>query len=190
MTTKRSEPGDGLAFFRDNILRLLKHGKRSILVLDLKTRPNSIPWPPLIFATACISGFVLERVAPTGAILPRWIVLGGRLAIALGLGLDLWAMATMMLARTNILPNRAAGRLVTYGPFAISRNPIYLGNTTLMLGIGLAWSALWFLPLAICVAALVERLAIRREEAHLALLFGPEWAAYAAATPRWIKWPF
>jgi protein-S-isoprenylcysteine O-methyltransferase Ste14 len=161
-----------------------------ILALDLKTRPNTIPWPPLIFATACVLGFVLQHIAPIGVVLPRAIVLGGGVAIALGLGLDLWAMATMMLARTNILPNRAAGRLVTQGPFAISRNPIYLGNTTLMLGIGLAWNALWFLPLALCGAALVEMLAIRREEAHLALLFGVEWAAYAAKTPRWLKWPF
>jgi protein-S-isoprenylcysteine O-methyltransferase Ste14 len=160
------------------------------LVLDLKTRPNTIPWPPLIFATACVFGLVMERFVPTGVILPRWFVLGGRCIIALGLGLDLWAMATMMLAGANILPNRPAGRLVTNGPFALSRNPIYLGNTTLMLGIGLAWNAFWFLPLAFCAAALVEMLAIRREEAHLALLFGPEWAAYAAKTPRWLKWLF
>jgi protein-S-isoprenylcysteine O-methyltransferase Ste14 len=134
-------------------------------------------------------GFVLEHVAPTGVLLPRVFVLGGGVALALGLGLDLWAMATMMLAHTNILPNRAAGRLVTRGPFAISRNPIYLGNTTLMLGIGLAFHALWLLPLAICAAALVERLAIRREETHLALLFGPEWTAYAKTTARWLTWP-
>ena len=155
------------------------------MILDLKTRPNSIPWPPLIFAMACLFGFLLER----NAVFPRWLIFGGRAVIALGLGLDLWAMATMALAHTNILPNRAAGRLVTNGPFAFSRNPIYLGNTTLMLGIGLAWSALWFLPLAFCAAALVERLAIRREEAHLALLFGTEWAAYAAKTGRWLKSP-
>ena len=160
------------------------------MALDLKTRPNTIPWPPLIVVTSCVLGLVLERFVPTGFIFPRWIVLGGRFIIALGLGLDLWAMATMMRAGANILPNRAAGRLVTNGPFAISRNPIYLGNTTLMLGIGLAWNAWWFLPLAICAAALVEMLAIKREEAHLGLLFGPEWAAYAAKTPRWLKWPF
>jgi protein-S-isoprenylcysteine O-methyltransferase Ste14 len=161
-----------------------------ILAVDLKTRPNIIPWPPLIFAMACVSGFVLHHIAPIDVLLPRVIVLGGGVVIALGLGLDVWAMATMMQARTNILPNRAAGRLVTRGPFAISRNPIYLGNTVLMFGIGLAFNVLWFLPLAICAAALVERLAIRREETHLAFLFGPEWVAYAKTTARWLKWPF
>jgi protein-S-isoprenylcysteine O-methyltransferase Ste14 len=56
----------------------------------------------------------------------------------------------------------------------------YLGNTLLMLGIGLAWGALWFLPPALGAAALVEKLAILREEAHLAMRFGREWETYAA----------
>jgi len=159
------------------------------LAFDLKLRPNAIPWPPLIYAIACVCGVLLERFVPTGVLLPRWLVLGGRALMALGLGLDFWAMATMFLARTNIFPHRAARRLVTTGPFAFTRNPIYLGNTVLMLGIGLAWDALWFLPLAFSAAFLVERLAIRREEAHLDLRFGPEWASYATKSPRWLKWP-
>ncbi len=158
------------------------------MAFDLKLRPNSIPWPPLIYAVAGLCGVLLERFVPTGALLPQWLQIAGGAVMALGLGLDFWAMTTMLLARTNILPNRGAGRLVTSGPFAVTRNPIYLGNTALMLGIGLAWGALWFLPLAFCAAFLVEKLAIRREEAHLAIRFGPEWATYAAATPRWLKW--
>ncbi|MDX1717154.1 MAG: methyltransferase, partial [Anderseniella sp.] len=43
-------------------------------------------------------------------------------------------MWTMFSARTNILPHRAADRLVTHGPFALTRNPIYVGNTIAMLG--------------------------------------------------------
>jgi len=158
------------------------------LAFDLKSRPNAIPWPPLIYTVACLCGVLLERSVPTGVLLPRWLVIAGRALMALGLGLDFWAMATMMLARTNILPNRTAGHLVTSGPFAFTRNPIYLGNTLLMLGIGLAWGAPWFLPLGFVAAFLVEKLAIRREEAHLAIRFGPEWASYSATTPRWLKW--
>ena len=35
------------------------------------------------------------------------------------------------------MPNRAADHLVTKGPFSFTRNPIYLGNTMLMIGIGI-----------------------------------------------------
>ena len=156
------------------------------MALDLRARPNSLPWPPIILAAALALGFALERVAPWGALLPGWAASVGYAIAALGLALDVWAMATMTRARTNILPNQAADRLVTSGPFAFSRNPIYLGNTLLTFGVGLAARAPWLLPLAFVAALLVERLAIRREEAHLDAKFGPAWKAYAAATPRWL----
>jgi protein-S-isoprenylcysteine O-methyltransferase Ste14 len=135
---------------------------------------------------ALILGFALEHIAPSGQTLPGWLVNAGRALVAAGIALDLWAMGAMTSARTNIMPNRGAENLVTSGPFAFSRNPIYLGNTIVTVGIGLGLNALWFLPLAAVAAALVQRLAILREEAHLAARFGPEWTAYAAKTPRWL----
>jgi protein-S-isoprenylcysteine O-methyltransferase Ste14 len=153
---------------------------------DLHARPNALPWPPVIFAVAWLLGFVLQQLAPTDDLLPGWTLIVGRAVAASGIALDLWAMASLTSARTNIMPNRAAKRLVTWGPFAFTRNPIYLANTVLTIGIGLGLSALWFLPLAFFAAMLVDRLAIRREEAHLAARFGADWTAYAAATPRWL----
>jgi protein-S-isoprenylcysteine O-methyltransferase Ste14 len=85
----------------------------------------------------------------------------------------------------NILPHRAATALVTSGPFALSRNPIYLGNTIAMAGAGLAFANPWFLPAALLAAVAVTRLAIRREEAHLAARFGAAWDAYSQRTARW-----
>jgi len=160
------------------------------MAIDFAKRPNWIPWPPLLLVAAAGAGYGLQRVAPTAGLVPEGLMRFGEAVLALGLAFDFWAMGVMVVARTNILPNFGAGRLVTHGPFAFTRNPIYLGNTLLLMGIGLAFSALWFLPLAVIMAVLVDRLAIRREEQHLALRFGAEWAAYAAAVPRWFKWPF
>jgi protein-S-isoprenylcysteine O-methyltransferase Ste14 len=112
-------------------------------------------------------------------------LVGGALLLA-GFGFDLWAIATMRRANTNVMPNRAADLLVTWGPFRFSRNPIYLGNTLLLLGIGLAIGNIWFVIFAFAVAASVDRLAIRREEQHLAARFGDAWTDYAAKTPRWL----
>ncbi|MCI4680678.1 isoprenylcysteine carboxylmethyltransferase family protein [Rhodoblastus acidophilus] len=160
------------------------------MAIDFNTRPNWIPWPPILLIAAGGAAYLLQRGFPTSGLLPDWLMSFGEAVLALGLAFDFWAMGVMFLARTNILPNRGAGRLVTRGPFTLTRNPIYLGNTLLLIGIGLAFSALWFLPLALLAAFLVDRLAIRREEAHLALRFGAEWEAYAAKTPRWLRLPF
>lgn len=159
------------------------------MALDLKSRPNRIPWPPLIVVGAAALAFLAQRAYPVGLGLgsgARWL---GWALIALGVGLDLWALATLSRARVNILPHRAAGGLVTSGPFAFTRNPIYLGNTVVLVGVGGAANSLWFVVAALLAAKLIEVLAIRREETHLALRFGSRWVDYAARTPRWLGLP-
>jgi protein-S-isoprenylcysteine O-methyltransferase Ste14 len=148
--------------------------------------PNVVPWPPIIVLLAVVASMAMSRLWPLASI--EWgglTVLGAALIVA-GLGLDLSAIMTMRRANTNIMPNRAADLLVTTGPFRFSRNPIYLGNTVLLLGIGLTLGNYWFDVFALVAAWLVDQLAIRREERHLSSRFGAAWDDYASRTPRWL----
>jgi protein-S-isoprenylcysteine O-methyltransferase Ste14 len=100
--------------------------------------PNRIPWPPILFVSAIVAALALGAAQPG----PDWMrrplptALGWAVLLG-GIGLDLAAMAAMKHQRANILPHRAATALVTTGPFAWSRNPIYLGNVIAMSGAGL-----------------------------------------------------
>jgi len=150
-------------------------------------RLSRIPWPPLVYIAATVAGLLLGELLPVAWWPTDWRVHSlGLLAIATGVGIDLWAMGTMAYRHANILPNRPATALVTTGPFRWSRNPIYLGNTILVSGFAFAFANPWFIPCALAAAFAVRRLAIGREEAHLAALFGVEWDAYAARTNRWL----
>ncbi len=153
---------------------------------DAVPPPNRVPWPPLIVLAAAGTAFGLGIILPMPDWLyhPLWSVPGWAL-MATGLGLDLAAIRTMRRHRANILPHRAATALVTTGPFAWSRNPIYLGNTLLLAGAAFAFHNPWFLPAALAAALAVTPLAIRREEAHLARVFGSEWESYRRRTARW-----
>lgn len=153
---------------------------------DFAARPNRIPWPPLIFVAAALGAVGLGYVVPAGLGAPWWLRWAGVGVMLGGIGLDLAASFAMWRGRANILPHRAATALVTGGPFAISRNPIYLGNTTILLGAGLAFDTLWPIMAAGLAAGAVTRLAILREEAHLAAKFGAAWTDYAGRVPRWI----
>ncbi|HEY0330928.1 MAG TPA: isoprenylcysteine carboxylmethyltransferase family protein [Rhodopseudomonas sp.] len=149
-------------------------------------RPNVLPWPPMLLAGAAVASILLGGALPLPALHEDWTAWLGGAVVLIGIALDVWAIVTMRRADTNILPNRAADLLVTWGPFRYSRNPIYLANTILLIGIGVAVGNYWFILSALVSALLVDRLAIRREEHHLAAKFGADWIDYSQQTPRWL----
>lgn len=151
-------------------------------------RPNAVPWPPILYVCAVVAAALLYLVHPVT--FPNWAKpLAALLGVAIltaGIILDVNAIRTLNRARTTVMPHRASSALVTDGPYRFTRNPIYLGNTTALVGLALVFDVPWFLLTAPIAALAVDRLAIRREEAHLAARFGEEWRAYAARVPRWL----
>lgn len=154
-------------------------------------RPNRIPWPPLLYGAAILAAIGAQFVLPLGlGWIPRpfsdilfaigWLVIAGALA------LDFAAMAAMRKAQTTILPHKRSDHLVSSGPFGITRNPIYLGNTMLMIGVGLVSGIAWFIVLAFVAAFATQKLAIEREEAHLTHRFGKPYRDYMKKVRRWI----
>jgi len=151
-------------------------------------RPSRIPWPPLLLVAAAVAGWLLGRAFP----LP-WPGLDDRAARLVGLGIGLaglaligWAAATLARARTTIRPDAGATALVTHGPFARYRNPIYVGDAMILLGLAELTKNVWIAVLVIPFAILVTRLAILPEEAHLEARFGDAFRDYKARTRRWI----
>lgn len=156
---------------------------------DFSARPNTVPWPPIIYLTVALAALGLGAAwplvsPPANAV--HWLRFAAAAIAAAGIAVDVAAMLAMRRARTNILPHRGADRLVTDGVFAFTRNPIYVGNTLLLAGVGLALPSGWMVAGAWLAALLVDRLAIRREERHLSARFGPAYADYVARVPRWI----
>ena len=85
--------------------------------------------------------------------------------------------------------SRKVGRLVTYGAFAWSRNPLYNGNFLIWVGFAVISGVNWFIPVAIIVFAIEYSLIVRHEEGVLETIFGEEYLAYKRSTPRWIPRP-
>ena len=149
--------------------------------------PNTIPWPPLIYAAAILTAIALAWMIPLGGELPGWFRYVGVIILLVGLALDCSAMIAMRRNHANILPHRAATVLVTSWPFSISRNPIYLGNTLALIGAAFACDNPWLVALSAVTIPVVTILAIQREGAHLAELFGETWRDYATHVPRWVR---
>ena len=156
---------------------------------DLADRPNTIPWPPILFAGAALIALGLQALLPLpwpGGVWRAVLAMAGLFLAAAGLALDLATMLAFRHHQTTVLPHRGATRLITDGPFRFSRNPIYVGNTLLVAGAGLVFGIAWLIPAGFAGAFATRKLAIEREEQHLARRFGKDWTDYAARTPRWL----
>ena len=152
-------------------------------------RPSSFPWPPVIYAAALVGGWLLHLALPLpwiGGMAGEILFALGVLLIGGGLAVDLSAMRQLAKAKTTVLPHRRADHLVTSGVYAVSRNPIYLGNTLLVVGAGLISGIAWYLPLALAAAFVTTVLAIQPEEHHLERHFGKAFRDYKKRVNRWI----
>ena len=145
-------------------------------------RWDNVPVPEAHVAALVVAG--LARI-----VLPVRLPIGRRVAhlvgwpmIVAGIGLAAWGVTSASAAGVGV--DRPA-RLVTTGAFAISRNPMYLGWSTGVAGFGLAARSPWVLGAAVVAARHTHR-EILQEEATLSRDFGPEFEAYAAATPRYL----
>jgi len=142
--------------------------------------------PPLIFLAALLLGFILQALLPAPSLAPALqLALGVPLLIAGGV-LAATFVRAFRRAGTPIAPSHPARRLVTCGPYRISRNPGYLGMTLTCAGIAFVSDALWLLaPLAVAVLV-VDHGVIAREERHLVATFGDEYRRYRATVRRWV----
>jgi protein-S-isoprenylcysteine O-methyltransferase Ste14 len=155
---------------------------------DIGTRPNRLPWPPLIYLAAVAASIVLWIVYPLpwiGEPLAGILFAVGCVLVVAVVALEYSAMRTLAAAKTTIRPDKTSEHLVTSGPYSFTRNPIYLGNTLLMIAIGLIAGIAWFLFLSLVAAFVTQKVSIEREEQHLEIRFGKKYRDYAKRVRRW-----
>jgi len=93
--------------------------------------------------------------------------------VAIGLWLRAWSAGTI----------HKDEDLTTTGPYAYTRNPLYLGSFLIGLGVSTAGGH-WIWPLAFLLFyAVVYSRAMAGEASHLAELFPARYAEYALAVP-------
>jgi protein-S-isoprenylcysteine O-methyltransferase Ste14 len=105
---------------------------------------------------------------------------------AAGVALLAWGITTLRRHGTTVLPDVGATTLVTDGPYWRYRNPIYLADAMILLGIAELTKNVWFVAAAAAFAALVTWLAILPEERHLERRFGKAYLDYKATSRRWV----
>ena len=142
-----------------------------------------LSYQPLI-VLGCIAIQVLLKI-----IVPLEVNLSlllGLVLLILSLGVITYAFKELNNNETTYIPDGDPEKLVTSGPFSISRNPIYLGMAGTLLAIAFLMQSLSALLIPILFISIIQNTWIPHEEKKLAEVFGEEWKIYSAKTKQWL----
>lgn len=131
--------------------------------------------PPLVFALICFS-YETEADAliwPLGASI-----------FLLGWALRIWAQEHLHYRL------KGATHLTTTGPYSLTRNPIYVGNTLICLGATVISELIWFVPVTLFWCVGLYSIVVRYEEACLLDDHRELYREYVLQVPRWFPRTF
>ena len=108
---------------------------------------------------------------------PRWILIGAALA---AIGLLIRGASSGHLRKDR--------ELATAGPYAYTRNPLYLGSAFLAAGFAIAGGSWWAGLLVVAYFGIFYYAVMRNEEQDLHRQFGEAFDAYAVRVPLFFPW--
>jgi len=121
-----------------------------------------------------------------------WNLLGLILVVAGTAGL-IWVFS-VLLAQVFKLPEPVelegtGSVLLTHGPFALSRNPMFLAGLSVWLGWALFFGSVVVLIVSVVLWTVTHVFTVPREERALEARFGEAYRVYKERVPRWLGLP-
>jgi protein-S-isoprenylcysteine O-methyltransferase Ste14 len=147
---------------------------------------RSLILPPAAFLMSAALMVVLHLSMPIVHLVPQpanWL---GLTLVATGLAISYWHTALFQRVGTNVDTFLEPGTLTTEGLFSRTRNPMYLGMLTALLGVEIVLGSLSPLVALFGFFGLAQLWYIPFEERAMARKFGDQYAEYRRAVRRWL----
>ncbi len=104
--------------------------------------------------------------------------------IFIGFLIRLWS--TKYIGRRTPSMKKKGKTLVNMGPYAIVRNPLYIGNILIATGLSVLSKLIWLTPFVILYFFTLYHFVVLYEEKKLSERWEDEYLAYFNEVPRWI----
>lgn len=143
-------------------------------------------YPPIWLVLGVVAVFSCNELYPVMRFTSLLSQLVGGIIILFGLYLLVAANGLFVRSGTEIVPFREVSTLVTTGVYRLSRNPMYLGMTMVLLGSAITVGAASALLIPIVFIVIIEFRFVRQEEQILHQLFPEEFSAYCRRVRRWL----
>lgn len=142
--------------------------------------------PPVYLAFSLLLMWALQRWLPLFECSSQWSMALGDVLVFLGFAIIVWSARLFGKADTPLVPFTRSIAVVTGGPYKITRNPMYLGMVSLLMGAALLFGTLsaW-IPIPFFIWVIQARF-ILGEEHFMEELFGEEYLSYKRTVRRWL----
>tara|TARA_Y100000813_G_scaffold190839_1_gene167335 strand:+ start:226 stop:660 length:435 start_codon:yes stop_codon:yes gene_type:complete len=142
-----------------------------------------ITFPPVILLASIVLQIILLFSFPISVDLSSLL---GLILILSGISLVFVSFRFMRKMKTTFIPDGTPEVLISSGPFKFSRNPIYLGMLTILVGVAFLMSSLSAIIIAFVFGTIINFTWIAHEEKKLHELFSEDWENYSSKVRRWI----
>jgi len=153
---------------------------------DTNDNPGVKVPPPLVYLVLAGAGWGINKLYPFSIGVPDLVRYGGVLLLIVSVGFIIYIAGIFKKARTEIEPWKTTRQIINYGPYAFSRNPIYVAACGVPCGLGFFLDSYWILFSFIPSLIIVYLIAIKKEEKYLEEKFGKEYLSYKSKVRRWI----
>ncbi len=115
-----------------------------------------------------------------------WLIASGIVLLGIVIiGMAVWQFKKAKTTVNPMTPNQS-NKIVNAGIFSVSRNPMYLGMTIILIGMALLFGELISFIWVIGFVLYMTKFQIKPEERILTEKFGDEFKQYCQAVRRWI----
>jgi len=148
---------------------------------------HKIP-PPVVGVLVAAGMWSIAALGPQLPISPGPKYSAVAILVLAGLAFDLLGLWAFRASRTTVNPLKPerASALVTGGVYRVSRNPMYVGMTFMLLAWAVNLSAVLPFVGIVVFILYITHFQIRPEERVLKGIFGEEYSTYAARVRRWL----
>jgi protein-S-isoprenylcysteine O-methyltransferase Ste14 len=148
--------------------------------------PDVIARPPRIALAFLGAGFLLDQFMTAPFLYEPVQYLGGAGLLIGGIALMAAAMRRFRASGTAVETSRASTAIVAEGPYAGTRNPVYVAMLLIYTGIGVIANAPAIVALLPLLFAALHFGVVLREEDYLECKFGEPYLLYKQAVSRWV----
>lgn len=145
-----------------------------------------VPW---VFTIAYLVGYGAQFLVPVSIGESVWLTFTEVLGISLlvvGAVLAFWAQWIFHKVHTTTVPYGTSTKLVDWGPYRFSRNPMYLGLFLFFAGVSVALTFVWSLLILLGVMYYLNSAVVPLEERQLARSFKEAYQSYFREVRRWL----